>query len=128
MNYGRLKLELQDARYAGMTDAEAAASLNTLDIDRVRASMSGDEVFCQTDPGEFAGLTDAKKSLWLAFCARDSINPKDGANIEFVKWIFGDESTTVSRLSTARMETISLATELGLGFVYPGHVQTARMM
>ena len=112
--------------YAGMSDSEAAADLNALTRTRARASMSGDEVFCVTAAAEFAGLTDAKRSLWVAFCGRDSISPASTPNVELVKWIFGTASETVTALSEARVEAISRATELGLPKVKIGHVQMAR--
>jgi len=40
--------------------------------------------------------------------------------------VFGAGSDTITTLSTLRKEAISRATELGLGYVKPGHVEKAR--
>ena len=100
--------------YAGMTNQEAADSLNAVNRTRIRASMSGDEVFQATDAAEFGALTDAKRALWLSFCARAAIDPGAAANVAFVKFIFGAGSATVSALATRRTEVVSRAIELGI--------------
>ncbi len=108
-------------------DALAAAQFNAKDIQHVRDSMSGEEVFAVTDKLEFAGLTEHEQQIWMAFCARSDIDPEGLANVDLVKWVFGEEgSTTLSNLGTARTESISLATQEGLGTVYPVHVTSAR--
>lgn len=131
MDYAALKAELLAGHpVTGAYDADdtvAAGQLNALNRTRVRGSMSGDDLFQQTDSTEFAALTDAKKQLWLAFCGRDSVNPS-GANVVFVQWVFGGGSATVTALNAARQEAISRATELGLPVIREGHVQQARAM
>ena len=119
--------------YAGMTDAAAAADLNTEYRTRIRATMTGDEVFQQTDPAEFAALDDGSanntpdsQGHWLAFCGKDSIDPQATANVQFLRHIYGASSTTESNLAAARQETISRATELGFGEVKVGHIEQAR--
>jgi len=98
--------------YAGMTDREAADDLNIKYRERIKDRMSGDEIFQQTDAAEFGGLTDAKKAQWLAFCARDEIDPSAVANVAFVEYVFGNPSTTRTTLIAARMEPISRAVEI----------------
>ncbi len=100
--------------YAGMTDSEAHASLHTPDRPGLRDAMSGDEIFQQTDPTGFVELTDAKRNLWLAFCGRDVIDPRATANVDFVKWVFGDTAQTVANLATARQTLITRVAELGI--------------
>ena len=112
--------------YAAMTDEEAAADLNTVYRTRNRTSMTGDELFQQTDSEEWSGLTEAKQSQWLAFCGRDSIDPFASANVALVQDIFGFGAGTLIALNAARLESISRADELGLGEVKIGHVQEAR--
>lgn len=111
--------------YANMPNTEVANDLNDLARLRVRTSMSGDEIFQQTADTQFKTLTDTKKQLWLAFCARDVVDPRAAANIAFVLWVFGT-GTTITNLNAARTEAISRATELGLGIVKPGHVEEVR--
>jgi len=114
--------------YAGLDAEQAAASLNLKDRSRVRASMSGDEVFQATVAAEFAALAanSRKQDMWLAFCARGSIDPAGAGNVAFVQFIFGAGSATVAALSSLRQETISRAAELGLGEVLPGEVEEVR--
>ena len=100
--------------YSSMSDQEAADSLNVVNRTRIRASMSGDEFFQATDEAEFMGLTDAKRALWLSFCARAAIDPGAAASTAFVKFIFGAGSATVSALATRRTEVVSRAIELGI--------------
>ena len=130
MNYEVLKSEITTdpltIGYAGMSDAEIAASLNTVNRTAQKASLSGDELFAASVAAEFAALTDIKKTLWVSFCGRDSINPYGDSNVEFVKWVFGVGSATVTALSAARTYLVSRATELGLGFVYPSQVTGAK--
>ena len=105
----------------------AADELNALNVVRVRESMSGFELMNNTDATEYGALSDAKKSQWLALCAQDSVNPEAGGVVQnIVVDIFGGGSTTVSDLSTARQETVSQATVLGLPFIYDSEVAEAR--
>ena len=130
MDYAILRAELlaghpDTGAYAA--DAETAANQgNAVNRTRIRESMSGDEIFQQTDKVEFASLTTEKQQLWLAFCGRDQIDPSKDANIDFVKWVYGDGSNTVSNLNTARTEQVSRFVEIDLGVVAPGHVENAR--
>lgn len=114
--------------YAGMTDAEVAADLNTVYRTRNKQSMSGDEVFQQTVPAEFDALSEDHQQLWMAFCGRDRINPFATANVQLVVHIFGSGSTTIANLQDARVEDISRAVELGLGEVSEGAVNHARAL
>ena len=108
-------------------DALAAAQFNAEDIEHVKDSLSGEQIFAVTNTAEFAGLTEHKQQLWLAFCARDSINPAGSANVALVQWVFGAGSNTLAALATARTELIGLASREGLGLVYPSHVTAARV-
>lgn len=123
-----LQIELAKAKYASMSNQEAADSLNLKDIPRIRSAMSGDELFSQTNATEFLALTDANKQMWVSFCARDVINPASVANVDFVKHIFGFpfNRDTVDSLEAARNEMVSQATELGLPRIRVGLVEEAR--
>ncbi len=106
--------------YVSMTDQEAADDLNTSYRTRNLTSMTGDELFQQTNPSEFVALatgsgnTADQRNHWLAFCARDGIDPFATANEQFVIALFGGASLTVASLQTARVESITRAQELGL--------------
>jgi len=88
--------------------------------------MTGDELFQQTDPTEFAGLTDVNKQLWVSFTSRAAIDPFAANNVSFVTSIFGGGSDTITALAAARQESISRATELGLSVIEAKHVRWAR--
>ena len=126
----KLKTELAAGHPdTGAYDADAqiaADQLNAVNRSINRASMSGDEMFSHTDTTDFAGLTAAKQSNWLAFCGRDSIDPWGAANVAFVQWIFGAGAATLTALAGARTTDVSRAVEVGIGFVHAGHVAEAR--
>ena len=130
MDYAILKAELTDdplARgYAGMSDDQAAASLNAADRTGLRTNMSGDEARHQTDAAEFNALSDAKKSQWLAFCGGTTIDPTNAVDIAFVQYVFGSGSQSVANLNVARSEAVSRAQELGLGVLASGDITRAR--
>ena len=67
-----LKSELTDARYAAMTDEEAAADLNTPRIDSNRASMTGREVRAEVVGGESG----------LAVALDDRQNPRRSGGVD----------------------------------------------
>ena len=131
MNIPALAAELTaghpDTGAYNVDDQIAANQLNAVNRSRNIASLSGDGLFSATDTVEFAALTEAKKSNWLAFCGRESVDPFGAANVAFVNWVFGGGSTTISSLASLRTESVSRAVELGLGFVQPGHVENARI-
>ena len=108
-------------------DAQLAANqINALDVPRVKASMSGSEMFLNTDAGEFAVLTTAKKSEWLSFCGIGGHDPaNNGVAHQFVDYIFGAGATLIA-LAAARMETVSQGQAIGVGKVNAGHVIDAR--
>ena len=118
-----------------VSDQGTADLINSLATGRTRnrESMTGDEVAQQAvssaydalDDGAVANTADVK-SHWLALCGRASIDPFATANEQLVISIFGTGSQTVLNLQAARVETISRATELGLGFVNARDVGYAR--
>lgn len=111
-------------------DQLAADELNALNVTRIRASMTGAEIFAATDPAEYAALALPElKSQWLAFCAIGEHNPEVGGLAQqFVVSMFTGGSNTVAALGAARQETISRAVELNLGVaeVTVSHVAHAR--
>ena len=111
-------------------DAQLAADeLNAVNIDTIRSSMTGSEIWAATDPTEYSAKTDAQKSQWLAFCAIETHDPAVGGLAQsFVVDIFGGGSATVTALGNLRTLTVSRASQLnlGVGNVTKSHVQTAR--
>ena len=110
-------------------DAQLAADQinvvnRTVNVD----SLDGDTVFAATDEAEFAGLTDHKQTMWMSLCGRSSIDPFGAANIDLLKWVFGNGSTTQSNLAALRVRSVSRADELGIGRVAAGTVEQARAL
>lgn len=101
-----------DADFSGVSDSDAADALNIVDRGRDRGSLTGDEAFNAAALAELGALTDTQRSDWLAFCARDTIDPFGAANVAFVQSIFGAGSTTIQNLQALRVEAISRAVEL----------------
>lgn len=103
-----------DLGYAGKTAAQVVALLDRATRPRVKASMTGDEIFAATDGPEFAAASEAKRNLWMLLCARAAVDPSGAANVALVTYIFGVGSTTLGNLAAARTELVSRAVEIGL--------------
>ena len=129
IQYGLMKIEILTdpivRSYAGMTDQQVLDDLYTLTRSRNKASMTGKEVADEVTLADWDTLTDAKKAQFLALIARDDLDPFGYAE-QVIKDIFGAPSDTVTALATARVETISRVTELGLGKPGLPHVMDAR--
>jgi len=105
----------------------AANQINALDIDSIRASISGADVFAATDPVEFGGLTTAKKAEWLAFCGITDHSPENnGLAHKFIEYVFGGASATETALALVRKKTVSRGSQLGLKELKGSHIQMAR--
>ena len=115
--------------YAGMTDEQATADLNTVYRTKVKPSVSGADAFQVTDSGEFDALTDAARSEWLSLCAIDSVDPANGTPAAGTATrLFGGGSATVIALNAFRTDDVSRAVELGFGPVIIGDIQNARAL
>lgn len=133
----RLKTEIQTdplgRGYAGLTDSQVIADLNTAYRTRNKSRLTGDEVFQSTDSTEFAALSDGsggtsdEQNYWISFCARSEIDPFATSNTQFVTNLFGGGSTTVANLNGLRVESITRSQELGLPASITQHqIQQAR--
>lgn len=113
--------------YAGMSDEEAASSLNTV-IDRVlnKTSMSGSEVYNAIVESEYDLLTDPQKQEVWDILHLGDINPFGLEATRFMT-IFGGGSATITALASLRKTDVSRGVELGLGHVRPGNVTEARI-
>ncbi len=113
--------------YSVMSNAEVTIRLNTKDRQVNRTEMTGDEVFQSVEnQAIWDGLTANQRLEFLSLCGRDIIDPFGAANVNLVKSIFGSGSVTVSNLSAARVETVSRAVEIEIGFVREGDVEHVR--
>ena len=128
--YSILKAELTNdplARgYSSMADGVAAASLNAVNINRNRASMSALEISSNFIEAEWNGLSSADQEKILSILGMGEVDPFGIWAKVFIA-AFG-ASTTITNLQAARVETISRAEELGLGTVKDGHVTDARRL
>jgi hypothetical protein len=129
MNYAKLAAELSDdplaVGYAGMTDKQAADSLNAVNRTRNKTTMTASEVLNAIVISEWNALTDAQcQQIWDVLHIGD-INPFGVEATLFIA-VFGGGSATIEALAAIRQEAISRADELGFGFIYPGHIENAR--
>lgn len=131
MDYNALNSELITdplARgYSGMSDAAAAADLNTVYRTRTRDTVSGSEILNATDDAEFTALADpTDKNRWLSLCGIAEIDTGNGVAKSLEADLFGAGTTTRDNLAALKSESISRAVELGLGTVRAGDVEYAR--
>ena len=112
--------------YSGMTDLQVANDLNTVNRTKTRATVSGAEIFNATNDVEYAVLTEAQKASWDRLCAIDSIDTASGVAKAREAELFGSGSVTRSNLAALKNPAASRAEELGIPFVYEGHVQEVR--
>jgi len=129
MDLGKLKTELTvdplERGYAAMTDAEAAADLNTEYRSRNRASLTGSAALNAIDPGEFNSLDATVQQRVWNILHLGNLNPF-GVEATLFAAAFGAESTTIDNLIALRVEVISRGVELGIGRVRAGDVERAR--
>lgn len=114
--------------YSGMTDLQAANSLNDT-VDRVvqKALVAGWEAFQATVDTEFDAMAASDRQEWLGICSIDSLEPANGKPAaSTVLRLFGGGSATVTALQALRQDTVNRATELGLGRISEGDVNHAR--
>ena len=130
MNITALAAELAGGHPdTGAYDADAATAadqLNTVNRTLNRASMSGSEVLNAVNAAEWIGLTDAGRQTVWDIVHLGTLNPF-GVEATLLIEVFGGGSATITALAAARKDDVSRAVELGLGFVYAGHIQNARM-
>lgn len=130
MDIAALKTELTDdplsRGYSGLSDVEAADSLNTVNRTSNRTSMTGSEVLNAIDKVKYNALSDVDKDRVWQVLHLGELNPF-GIEADLMQDIFG-ASTTITALQAARLEAVSRATEIGLGIIFEGTVQQARAM
>ncbi|NBT31821.1 MAG: hypothetical protein EBT13_07945 [Rhodobacteraceae bacterium] len=105
----------------------AADQINAANQTRIKATISGSELFKATNKAEFAALPSAKQSAWRETCAIQEHDPAQGGITEAtVLDIFPTQGATVAALAAARQETVSRAEVLGFGRVVAADIQRAR--
>ena len=98
--------------YSGMTDQLVADSLLDKTPERNRKSMTRQEIYERIESSALAGLTNVELAQ-INLALSDEVDPFGNA-VQVFKNVFGDSSPTVSALATARKESISRLTEIGL--------------
>lgn len=116
--------------YAGMTDAQAASSLNDV-LDRVppgNPTFDASEVFQRIDQTEFNALSNADEAKVWNVLHLGLLNPW-GREADILTDAFGAGSTTITDLKAWRNgKRVSRGRELGFGIVREGYVSAARAL
>ena len=111
--------------YAGMTDAQVVADINSEYRERDKTSMTGSEVLNAIDKAEYLVLSDTDQDRVWQLLHLGDLNPF-GVEADLLIAVFGSESDTITALGVVRKKGISRAVELGLGHIKVGHVERAR--
>lgn len=115
-----------DRGYAGMTDQQAADSLNAVNRSRERGVVPSYEIIDATVPAEWAALSAAEKQRYQTLTGAGQVNVRSGNARAAFMAMFGAGTQTRTNLAALQNEQVSRATELGLEYVYEGHVFMAR--
>lgn len=114
--------------YAGMTDEEAANDINTIYRSIQKTTLTGAEIYEQTDIPEFQGLA-ASEQAWVRdiWGLGGDIKVDAGSKARAVYLtVFGGGSATITNLLAELTIAVSRARELGLPSVTPGDVTAAK--
>lgn len=118
--------------YSALSDAQAAADLNTAYRTRTLEQLDQSDVYNAMVVAEFTALSaDARQEVWNIVQVGGAsglwVRPGDTARTRLIA-LFGAGSDTIQALAALLTEDISRATELSLGTVKPGHVTKARAL
>jgi len=131
MNYTTLHDELvndQLARgYAGMTDAQAATSLNTANRATTRTIIPAREIIGATVPSEWASLSAAEKQRYQTITGAGEVDAsQQNVRDAFLAMFAGGTATRTALAALQNGPNITRAAELGLPTVGAHHVAAAR--
>lgn len=133
MDYVKLQAEITTdpmaLGYAGKSDQQIADLLNSMGTGRVigRSIVPSQEIIEATVPGEWAALAAAEKQRYQTITGAGEVNLKGPNTRAMLGAMFGAGTQTRTNLVALQTKTVSRAEELGLGFIYPGHVAKARV-
>ena len=118
--------------YSTMSDAQAAADLNTAYRTRTLERLDQADVYNAVVVAEFTALNaDSKQEVWNIIHVGGAtglwVRPGDTARTRLIS-IFSAASATIQALAALLTQDITRAQELGLGTVKPGHVTKARAL
>jgi hypothetical protein len=115
--------------YSGMTDAQAADDLNI--VNRANwVDLTSSQIFETISASEFQSLNQVgqgRVDRILGLGADIKTAPGSQARNELIA-VFGGGSATITSLATVANQQRSRADELGLGFIFEGHVANARLI
>lgn len=115
--------------YSGMTDAQAADSLNTVNRPTTRTLIPAHEVFEAIVPGEWGAVSAENKARVNAMLAMGEVNAAGANTRATFQAAFGAGTTTRTNLAALQNgPNVSRATELGLSFVWAAQVGKARFL
>lgn len=105
---------------------EAADQGNLVNCEEDVESISGQELFEAVVPADYAGLSAEHKSLLHALIGMGTIwvigsNTRDALVAMFTG------TPTLTALGELQKRAVSHFQKEGLGFIYPGHIENARM-
>jgi hypothetical protein len=131
VDYNILRTELTtdplERGYAGMTNEQAADSLNTANRATTRSSVPTWEVLEATVSGEYDTLSTANKTRYQIFISAGELDPsKPNTRAAFAAMFAANTQTRANLLALAAGDPISRAAELGLERIEPGHVARVR--
>ncbi len=131
MDYEVLKAELIAGHpVTGAYDADAsiaAAQINAVNCTEDVESVTGQDIFEAVVPAEYTALSDAHKTLLGMILSLGTILVNGTNTKTALLDMFGGGTITRTNLAALQKRDVSRAGELGLGFVYPGHIENARM-
>jgi hypothetical protein len=123
---GELTADPLGRGYAGMSDQEAADSLNVEDRSETLTSVRASAVLEATIISEYNALTDGQKGFYHSMLAMGELDPY-GANTRAVfADLFGAGTTTRANLLALSTRAVSRGEELGIGIVTVEGVTRAR--
>lgn len=113
--------------YSGMSDSQAADSLNTADRSISRATIQTWEIIEATVPAEYDALSAANKQRYQAFVSAGTLDP-NGTNVVAAFSSMFAGTTTLTNLAELQTRPASRAEELGLPRVHYWDVGQARAL
>lgn len=116
--------------YAQMTDAQAAASLNSVANGNgrpvARSIIPAREIIEATAPAEWGALSAAEKQRYQTITGAGDVDVRGANTRAAFLAMFGAGTATRAALAALQNETVSRAVELGIGNVRPRDVALAR--
>ena len=113
--------------YSGMSDESAAADLNTVYRTRNIEKMEATEVINLIDATEWATVSAENRQVVWNLLHMGEVNPW-GVEATLFQNAMAGQTNTLAALAAARVENVSRAEEIGLGWVKVGHVEMARLL